>query len=113
MTSPPAADGANFRNFWPVYLRAHASPRTRAAHYCGTVLGVALFLCFAAGGGWWALPAALVAGYGPAWLAHAFFERNKPATFNHPLWSFAADFRMLYCAATGRLGAELDRAGVR
>ena len=109
VTSPPRS----FGDFWPEYLAAHADPRTRATHYCSTALGVTLLLCFAAGGGWWALVAAPVAGYAPAWAAHALFERNRPATFRHPLWSFAGDFRMAFLAATGRLRAELDRAGVR
>jgi hypothetical protein len=100
----------SFEDFWPFYLGQHADPRTRAVHYCGTVAGSALFLALIAGGTWWLLPAALVAGYGPAWAAHAFIERNRPATFTYPLWSFAADYRMLYCAATGRLAQELARA---
>jgi hypothetical protein len=103
---------ADFAAFWPHYLAQHANPRTRAVHYCGTVLGCLLLGCFAVGGGVWALVAAPVAGYGPAWAAHALIERNRPATFTHPLWSFAGDFRMLYCAATGRLRAELARAGL-
>jgi len=109
MTDRPTS----FAAFWPHYLAAHADRRTRAAHYCGTALGCLLVLCFAAGGGVWALIAAPFAGYAPAWAAHAAFERNRPATFSHPLWSFAADFRMLYLAARGRLGEELARAGLR
>lgn len=103
---------SSFGEFWPHYLRAHPDRRTRATHYCGTVIGVMLLICFAAGGGWWALVAAPVAGYAPAWFAHAVFAHNRPATFGHPLWSLLGDFRMLYLAATGRLGPELARAGV-
>jgi hypothetical protein len=113
MTSPETPNApANFGDFWPHYLAAHAQRRTRIVHYAGTALGTGLVLCWAAGGGWWALVAAPIAGYGPAWAAHALFERNRPATFAHPVWSFAADYRMLLLAATGRLGAELTRAGV-
>jgi len=37
---------------------------------------------------------------------------HKPATFKHPVWSFAADLRMLAFALSGRLTAELQKAGV-
>lgn len=100
----------SFAEFWPHYLRAHGDRRTRAAHYIGTSLGVVLLIAFAVTGDWRFLIAAPVAGYGFAWFAHLSFERNRPATFGHPLWSFFGDFYMLYCWATGRLGAELERA---
>jgi hypothetical protein len=108
MTDEPAS----FTEFWPIYLAAHMRFATRAVHYCGTVLGVLILICFVAGGGWWALIAAPVAGYGPAWAAHLLIEHNRPATFRHPVWSFIGDFRMLYFAATGRLGGEYARAGL-
>ena len=56
--------------------------------------------------------AALVCGYAFAWVGHFFVEHNRPATFQHPLWSFRADFKMLGCALSGRLASELQRAGV-
>jgi hypothetical protein len=104
---------ADFAAFWPQYLAAHADTRTRVLHYCGTGVALVLLGCFLAGVGWWLLPAALVAGYAPAWAGHAVFERNRPATFSHPLWSFCGDFRMLWLAVTGGLTAELERAGLR
>jgi hypothetical protein len=100
----------SFAEFWPQYLRAHSDPRTRALHYFGTALGVLLLLAFIATAEWRLLIAAPVAGYAFAWLAHLVFERNRPATFDHPLWSLWGDFYMLYCWATGRLGAEIARA---
>jgi hypothetical protein len=36
----------------------------------------------------------LLAGYGFAWIAHFFVEKNKPATFKYPFWSFIGDHKM-------------------
>ncbi|MEK9707827.1 MAG: DUF962 domain-containing protein, partial [Alphaproteobacteria bacterium] len=60
----------------------------------------------------WLLLIAAVAGYGPAWIGHGFVEKNRPATFTHPVWSFLSDFRMLYLWITGQLAPELSGAGV-
>jgi hypothetical protein len=57
-------------------------------------------------------PAAAISGYAFAWVSHFFIEKNRPATFTHPLWSFAADWKMWFLMATGRLNAELQRLGV-
>ena len=42
-------------------------------------------------------------GYGFAWFAHFFFEKNKPATFTYPLYRFIADWVMLKDILTGKL----------
>lgn len=101
---------ATYAEFWPHYLRAHRDPRTRAAHYLGTLAGVVLVLLAVILGDWRFALAAPLVGYAVAWLAHGVFEGNRPATFGHPLWSFYSDFRMLALWASGRLKPELEKA---
>jgi hypothetical protein len=99
-----------YAEFWPHYLRAHRDPRTRATHYLGSLLGLALLTAAAIAGDWRLLLAAPVAGYACAWLAHGVFEGNRPATFGHPLWSLYSDFRMLVLWGAGGLRSELEKA---
>jgi hypothetical protein len=102
----------SFDTFWLFYLREHSRPQTRALHYAGTALMLLLALASVLTGTWWLLALLPVAGYGFAWTAHFAVERNRPATFTYPLWSLAADFRMFFLWVSGRLAAELRRAGV-
>ena len=103
---------ANYEEFWPFYLQEHADPRTRQFHYIGTALVIAIGAAAIALQQWLWLAAMPLAGYFFAWVSHAFIERNKPATFTHPLWSLVSDFRMFFFWISGRLGPELDKAGV-
>lgn len=102
-----------FAEFWPFYLREHSKPRTRALHYAGTSLVIAIVIFVAVTGRWPWLLAIPLFGYGFAWIAHFKVEKNRPATFTYPLWSLAADFRMWWLWLTGRLESELERAVTR
>jgi hypothetical protein len=48
----------------------------------------------------WAMP---VAGYSFAWVGHFFFEKNRPATFQHPFYSLLGDFVMYRDMVLGRV----------
>ena len=102
----------SYAEFWTYYLRQHAKPGTRALHFFGTALALAILAYALATQRWWFLLAALVSGYLFAWIGHAAVERNRPATFSYPVWSLVSDLRMFYLWIAGRLGAELKRAGV-
>jgi hypothetical protein len=104
---------ATYRDFWPIYLREHARPATRALHFFGTALGLAVLAGALVTQTWWLLPVALVSGYLFAWISHAAIERNRPATFAYPAWSLLSDFRMFFLWIFGRLEPELKRHGVR
>lgn len=96
---------ASFSEFYPYYLGEHRHPVCRGLHFAGTTLVIVLMLlAVATGVGTFALAAPL-AGYGPAWAGHFFFERNRPATFRYPLYSLLADFVMYWQMLTRRLPA--------
>lgn len=103
----------SFAEFWPYYLREHSKPQTRALHYVGTSLVVAIALFAVVTGRWWWLLAMPVAGYFFAWVGHFGVEKNRPATFKYPLWSLGADWKMWWLWLTGGLRVELDKAGVK
>ena len=102
-----------FAEFWPFYLREHSRLATRALHFAGTTVSLLLIVSAAALRSGRLVLMALVCGYAFAWAGHFFVEHNRPATFKHPLWSFAADWKMWAFALTGRLGPELERACVK
>lgn len=104
---------ATFAEFWPFYLREHSKPATRALHYVGTSLVVAIAGYAVLMGQWLWLIAMPLAGYFFAWLAHFSVEKNKPATFTYPLWSLIADFKMWWLWLTGGLATELESANVK
>src|SRR5258708_4169263 len=93
----------SFADFWPYYLGEHSQPATRVLHCLGTLTALSFGILLIAMGRWWLFPLALIPGYAFAWAAHFFIEKNRPATFTHPLWSFMGDLKMLALMLTGRL----------
>ena len=96
----------SFSEFWPHYVAEHSKPATRLLHLIGTFIALGLVGYLVAIGKWWLFPLALVPGYGAAWMAHFFIEKNQPATFQYPLWSFMGDYKMIWMMLTGRIKQE-------
>ena len=82
----------SFREFYPAYLAEHENPTCRRLHFVGTALVLLAIMMAVITREWLWLLAAPVLGYGFAWIGHFVFERNRPATFRHPLYSLAGDF---------------------
>jgi hypothetical protein len=99
----------SFADFWPYYVRAHSKPRTRVLHAIGSVLAIIVVALALAFSNLWLILAAPILGYAFAWYAHFFVEHNKPATFGHPFYSLAADYRMLFLMMAGRMEAEVTK----
>lgn len=92
----------SLKEFYPYYLSEHQDPVCRTLHFIGTsllfvILVLAIF--FNTYSLLWLLP---VVGYSFAWAGHLFFEKNKPATFQYPLYSLASDFLMFWDLIRGK-----------
>ncbi len=100
----------NFQEFWPYYVREHSRPINRVLHFIGSTLGLVFLAWVFITGNWWFAPLSLVVGYGFAWFGHFFIEHNKPATFEYPLWSFRADWKMWALMLIGQMEPEVRRS---
>ncbi|MGI9106278.1 MAG: Mpo1-like protein [Pyrinomonadaceae bacterium] len=96
----------SFAEFWPYYLAEHSHKGTRLLHAAGTITSTTLAVALIASNRRRWLPVALLTGYAAAWVGHFFIEHNRPATFKHPLWSFAADYKMVALMLAGKLRDE-------
>ncbi len=94
----------SFREFYPYYLGEHRNRLCRRLHFIGSWLVIAIVVAAA----WMRQPLWLlltpIAGYGFAWVGHYGFEKNRPATFRHPLYSLLGDWVMFADVLRGRVG---------
>ena len=90
----PAKKYANMAEFYPFYLSEHSNRTSRRLHFVGTTLGLCWLTSAVVTLNPWLLLAGLVCGYAFAWVGHFFFEKNRPATFTYPFYSFAGDWVM-------------------
>ena len=94
---------STFQEFWPYFLSEHSKPATKRIHLVGMLLGIA---CCGVGvslrNPFWIL-LGFGLGYACAWYSHFFIQKNKPATFQYPLWSFVSAFKMYWLTLTRQL----------
>ncbi|HEY0061747.1 MAG TPA: DUF962 domain-containing protein [Telluria sp.] len=93
----------SFSQFYPYYLTQHADRICRRTHFIGSSGALAFLAALIATGNSWWIVAALVSGYGGAWIGHFVYEKNRPASFAQPLYSFRADWVMYWQMLTGKL----------
>ena len=96
----------SFKAFYPFYLKQHSNKTCRLLHVIGTTFVFALAITAIYHNIpklWIFVP---IAGYGFAWIGHFFFEKNKPATFQYPLWSLRSDFKMYFEILTGKISLD-------
>lgn len=93
----------NYAQFWPYYLSQHSRRKTQILHAVGLILGLSVSAYFAFTARPIGILAGPVVGYGFAWYAHFFVEKNRPATWEYPLWSFVSDFRLTSRVISGRV----------
>ncbi len=93
----------SFAAFYPFYLSEHSNRNCRRLHFVGSSLALLCLAWAAISGqpGWIGL--GLLLGYAFAWIGHFGFEKNKPASFKRPLYSFLGDWKMYADIWRGRV----------
>ena len=95
-----------YHQFYRFYLTEHRNIMSRRLHVAGSSIGLYFFSkailkrkprYFIYG---------LVSGYACAWVGHFVFEKNKPASFKQPLYSFISDWRMFSDVLRGNLSLQ-------
>lgn len=93
----------SFAEFYPFYLAEHSDPICRRLHFIGSALVLLMLAYILLTGSWWLLLSLPFIGYGFAWVGHFFFEKNRPATFKYPVYSFMGDWVMFKDILSGKI----------
>lgn len=99
----------NYHEFYRFYLTEHRNIMSRRLHMLGSGIGLICLTQMVRQRKPRYFVYGLVAGYACAWVGHFFFEKNKPASFKQPLYSFISDWRMFADILRGNLSLK-DRA---
>jgi hypothetical protein len=102
-------DPTTYEEFWPYYVSQHLHPATRAIHVAGTAAALVCGAVAVAMRKPVMLAVSPAVAYGPAFTSHFVIEKNRPASFGHPLWSARADFRQCWRFVTRKLEHDVRR----
>ena len=102
LTSPqmPIRD---YHEFYRFYLTEHRHIMSRRLHVAGSSIGLYFFSKALRQRKAKYVAYGLLSGYACAWIGHFIFEKNKPASFKQPLYSFISDWRMFADVLRGNL----------
>ncbi|MBO3660282.1 DUF962 domain-containing protein [Acinetobacter variabilis] len=102
LTSPqmPIRD---YHEFYRFYLTEHRHIMSRRLHVAGSSIGLYFFSKALHQRKAKYLAYGILSGYACAWIGHFIFEKNKPASFKQPLYSFISDWRMFADVLRGNL----------
>ena len=84
----------NFKDFYPYYLSEHSHKTTKLLHFIGTSISLYFLFNFFRTFDFVFIILSLLSGYGFACVSLFFIEKNKPATFKYPFYSFIGDHLM-------------------
>lgn len=96
----------NYSEFYSFYLTEHRNIMSRRLHAAGSSIGIYFFTQAIRQRKAKYVLYGLVSGYACAWVGHFVFEKNKPASFKQPLYSFISDWRMLSDILRGNLSLK-------
>lgn len=95
-----------YSEFYRFYLTEHRNIMSRRLHAAGSSIGIYFFTQAIRQRKVKYVLYGLVSGYACAWVGHFVFEKNKPASFKQPLYSFISDWRMLSDILRGNLSLK-------
>jgi hypothetical protein len=99
----------NYHEFYRFYLTEHRNIMSRRLHVAGSSIGLYFFAKAIKQRKAKYLAYGLVSGYACAWVGHFVFEKNKPASFKQPIYSFISDWKMFSDVLRGNLSLK-DRS---
>tara|TARA_Y100001970_G_scaffold52902_1_gene66929 strand:- start:399 stop:692 length:294 start_codon:yes stop_codon:yes gene_type:complete len=93
----------NLNQYYEHYVTLHQNPKCRLLHFLGQIATI-LFLIFIIYKKFWLMFLIVpFIVYPFAWSGHYFFEKNKPAAFNNPIYAKISDWIMFKEILLGRL----------